>query len=61
MCAGMALTYYDFLTIQDMFSFNNSVNEKNLYEAYCTVFFFKKKQFKYDSLIRLSYSDGWYK
>ena len=39
MCAGMALTYYDFLTIQDMFSFNNSVNEKNLCEAYCTIFF----------------------
>ena len=38
----MALTYYDFLTIQDMFSFNNSVNEKNLYGAYCTAFFERK-------------------
>ena len=37
MCAGMALTYYDFLTIQDMFLFNNSVNEKNLCKAYSTI------------------------
>jgi hypothetical protein len=27
-CAGMALTYYDFLTIQDMFSFNNPVTKR---------------------------------